>query len=97
MECALGIEAAHTGFDVQNGRSIDGVQTLHPKPKTIDRDQTRAGHTNLVWPVFTPLSKDAYLRPSRVVTGVASSGHDFGGAHFVHVEDDFHVRERVQP
>jgi len=67
----------HPRFEIQNGRSVHGIQSLNVQGATFEPQDPADRCSNLIGSVFTTLCKDSNLRPIEVVTRMACRPLDF--------------------
>ena len=96
---SFGKEFSKHGLDVQDGRAIQGIQTLHRQRQVLNGEQSADGCGNSVGSPLRPLSKNADFGPLHIASGMPASGDDRAFIYAVQVKQNLdmgELREAVQ-
>ena len=71
MDRLAGKELAQYGLDIEDRRSINGIECEDAQSRAISAEQPDDGMSEAVWPTLGALSKDSDLGPFQIVARVA--------------------------
>jgi hypothetical protein len=91
----LGQKFLEDGFDIEHGRSVNGIQAIYDQFAAFPADKPDDGTADEIGTTIPSLSENADFGECGVVARVSRAEHRFSIGDFVEVEHNFKMRMRV--